>query len=320
MELLANERSIHEQFHDIASFRDALARLMSMRDAARRFGLEMYCHHRLLAASPMPDTPMQQAVGRLSDRNERRGAMTWLTRAGPFWDDVRRHGVDDWLECRGDIVTDTAVGEAAFRTLHGIECGLVSVTPSDWDFSPVEVVWRREAEKLEDRRANVDNWRDVGALEDGLREAAPPIRSWGALRRASVNRFGNLTFVADCFEPLDGVPFAKSSADRLHVLLDILNRLAGAFDAAGMRTTEGHRIHRDYFTGDNALFSDSSDSEKRKFREEMTFPHPDSPGKSLFCTWHGKVRHLNLRLHYSWSGSAGEQVYVAYVGPKITKR
>lgn len=321
MELLANERSIHEQFHDIASFRDALARLMSMRAAARRFGREVRCNRMLVNARPAPGMPMQQAIGRLPDKNESRVAMTWLTRAGPFWDDMRRHGADDWLECRGELVTDSAVGEAAFRTLHSIECGLVSFTPSDdWDFSPVEVVWRRKAEKLEDRCAKVDNWRDAGALEDRLREAAPPPTSWNELRQASANRFENLTFAKDCFEPLDGVPFAESSAVRLFVLLDLLNRLAGAFNAAGGRTADGQRIYQDYFTGDNALFSDSSDSEKHSFREEMTFPHPDSPGKPLFCPWHGKESHKTLRLHFSWPIQAGKPVYVVYAGPKITKR
>lgn len=321
MELLANDLSIHEQFHDIASFRDALARLMSMRAAARRFDREVYCHTGFLIVHPLSGMSMQQAIGRLPDKNESRAAMTWLTRAGPFWDDVRRHGADDWLECRGDIVTDSVVGEAAFRTLHGVECGLVSVTPSDnWNFTPVEVVWRREAEKLEDRCAEVDNWWDAGALEDGLREADPPPTSWNELRQASANRFENLTFAKDCFEPLDGVPFAGSSAMRLLVLLDLLNRLAGAFDTDGGRTAEGQRIYRDYFTGDKALFSDSSDTEKRDFREKLTFPHPDSPGKPLFCPWHGKESHKTLRLHFSWPMQAGEPVYVVYAGPKITKR
>lgn len=319
MELLANDLSIHEQFHDIALFRDALARLMSMRTAARRFGREVRCNRMLVNARPAPGMPMQQAIGSLPI-NERRAAMAWLTGADPFWDDMRRHGADDWLECRGDVVTDSAVGEAAFRMLHGLECGLVSFTPSGWDFTPAEVVWQREAEKLEGRCVKVDNWRDADALEDRLREAAPLPTSWNELRQASANRFENLTFAKDCFEPLDAVPFAGSSAVRLFVLLDLLNRLAGAFDADGIRTTEGQRIYQDYFTGDNALFSDSSDSEKRSFRNELTFLHPDSPGKSLFCTWHGKVRRLNLRLHYSWSGRVGEPVYVVYAGPKITKR
>ena len=63
-----------------------------------------------------------------------------------------------------------------------------------------------------------------------------------------------------------------------------------------------------------------SDSEKRDFRRELTFSHPGDRGGSLFCTWHGKVSHLTLRLHFSWPIKAGKPVHVVYAGPKITKR
>ena len=260
MELLANDLSIHKQFHDIRSFRDALTRLMLMRDVARRFDHEVYCHRGLLTTNPMPDMSMQQAVGRLAV-DERRAAMSWLTREGPFWDDLRQHDPDDYLECQDTVVTDTAVGEGAFRTLHGVDCGLVSVTPSDWDYSPIGVTWQRRIEGLNDRCAALENWRSVDALEDELRHKAPPIQSWDALRKTSINRFKILTFATDCFEPLDGIPFSMSGAKRFLILIDILDRFARAFDAAGVRTTEGHRIYQDHFTGENALFSDSSDSE-----------------------------------------------------------
>ena len=70
------------------------------------------------------------------------------------------------------------------------------------------------------------------------------------------------------------------------------------------------------------MFSDSSDKEtrKRRFREALTFPHPGERGSSLFCPWHGKVRHMTLRLHFSWPVRAGRPVYVVYAGPKLTKR
>ena len=246
--------------------------------------------------------------------------MVWLTHHGPFWDDFRCHGADDYLEYRGEIVTDSAVGEAAYRTLHGVECGLVSATPSDWDFSPIEVTWNREAEGLEHRDTALENWRDAAALDENLREASPPLQSWTDLQRFATIRFGNLAFTDKCFEPLAGVPFAKGATERIRVLLDILDRLACAFGADGERTPEGNRIYQDYFTGDRALFSDSSDQEKHRFRNELTFPHPDSPDRSLFCTWHGKERHMTLRVHFSWPIREGNPVYVVYVGPKITKR
>ena len=320
MELLANDLSVHEQFHDLTGFRDALSRLMVMRGAARLFGREVHCHSTLLNAKPMPGITMQQAISSLGVESERRAVMIWLTSAGPFWDDVHRHGGDDWMECDGGVVTDTAVGEAAFRTLHGVDSGLLSVSPSAWNHTPLEVTWLREAEGLDNRNAALENWWTAEALKEALRHRTPPIGSWGDMREASRNRFEQLTFAEDCFAPLAGVPFAKSAADRFIVLLDILDRSARAFEKDGARNAEGHRLYRDYFTGFRALFSDSSDSEKRNFRRELTFSHPEDREGSLFCTWHGKVSHLTLRLHFSWPIEAGKPVYVVYAGPKITKR
>jgi len=320
LEILVNDLSIHEQFRDVATFRDALARLMAMRSAARRFGRDVHCHRELLTASPIPGMAMQQAIGRLGVESERRAAMGWLTRFGPFWEDLRRHEGGDWLECGGKIVTGSAVGEAAFRTLHGADCGLISFAPSDWDYSPVDVTWRREDEGAEDRSTALQNWRSPRALEDRLPDVAPPIRSWSDLRAAVAGRFESLTWAPDCFDPLKGVPFARSAAERFVALLGILDRMARAFDATGARTVKGQGIYQDYFTGDDALFSDSSDQEKRRFREALTFPHPGEPGSFLFCPWHGKVRHMTLRLHFSWPVEAGRPVYVVYAGPKLTKR
>ena len=246
--------------------------------------------------------------------------MSWLTHHGPFWDDIRRHDAGDWLECRGEIVTDSAVGEAAYRTMHGVESALISARPSNWDYSPVEVIWRREAEGLDDRNAALDNWRDGAALEEWLQSAPPSIRSWADLGEPSRMRFTRLTFADRCFEPLAGVPFARSAADRMVFLLSALDSFASEFDASGSRTPEGSRIYREYFAGEEASFSDSSDSEKRRFRARLTFPHPDKPGESMFCTWHGKMRHMTLRLHFSWPVRADEPVYVVYAGPKLTKR
>lgn len=319
LEFLVNDLSIHKQFHEFKSFREAIARLMNMREVARKFGREVYCHQALLAVETMPGVPIQKALGRFSE-SERRSVMSWLTRSGPFWDDLRQYSTDDYLESQGEIVTDSAVGEAAYRTLHSVKCALLSITPSDWDYTPIHVIWRRKAEALDDRSANLENWRDSGPLELMLQYEPPSISSWNDLRNVGEYRFSGLTFAHDCFDPLEGVPFAKSAAERVLVILNILDRLTRAFDEDGRRTKEGHRIYQEHFTGDMGLFSDSSDSEKQNFRNELTFPHPSESGSSLFCGWHGKERHLTLRVHFSWPVRANEPVYVVYVGPKLTKQ
>lgn len=320
MELLANELSVHEQFHDGEKFREALSRLMKVRKVARKFEREVHCHHSFLAARPMPGVDMQKAIGDLSE-SERRAAMSWMTRTSSFWEDLRQHGPDDWLECCGDVVTDSAIGEAAFRKLHGVDCGLVSITSCKWNYSPVEVLWRRQ-KGLGDRDTSLDNWWDANLLKQALELRERPFQSWIALREAALKRFTNLQFAKDCFTPLDKVPFARSAARRFFVLLGILERLACAFDADGERTAEGQQIYQEHFTGDNALFSDSSETEKRDFRKALRFPHPDDPGSFLFCPWHGKVRRSRppLRLHFSWPIRYREPVHIVYAGPKRTRR
>ena len=319
MELFANDLSIHQQFHDIPSFRGALRGLMAMRATAKRFSREVYCHRAFLRTEPLPNMPLQQALGRLRE-SERRAAMRWLTSGGPFWDDKRHHSGDEWMEYQEEVVTDTAVGEAAYRKLHSIESGLVSITPSAWNFSPVEVIWRRKDAGLADRCTTLENWWGTDELENRLQVTPLPFRTWNNLQSVSTTRYQRLTFATDCFEPLSGVPFAKSSMERILQLLDVLDRYASAFDAAGNRTPESHRIYQDFFTGENALFSNSSDTEKNNFRNELTFKHPNDPGESLFCPWHGKERHKVLRLHFSWPIRYREPVYVVYVGPKITRK
>ena len=320
MELLFNELSVHEQFHDKANFRDALLRLIAMRNTARRFQRKIRCNRMLLGAKPMPDTPMQQAIEKLGlPVDKRRAVMIWLSQNGLFWDDTRQHSSDDWFEHEDKIVTDTAVGEAAFRALHGMNCGLVSFSPSDWECTPVEVIWRRTNGEPDGRDVELENWWDARALEETLRGQAPLVRSWDDLRQASGSRFNNLTFAADCFAPLEKCPFNKSKMKAFIKLLNTLDQFACAFDESGRRSAEGHRIYKDYFTGDKAWFSDSSDSEKHDFREKLTFKHPENRESSLFCTWHGKVA-KTFRLHFSWPIKAGESVYVVYAGPKLTKQ
>ena len=262
MELIFNELSVHGQFADLTTFRTAISQVMSIRRVMKRFGRELYCHRSLVNSEVMLGTTMPQAVQAL-DLNSRRALMQWLTQHGPFWEDAREHGEDDYLDCfryEDRIVTDTAVGEAAFCKLHGLERGLVSLIPSSWRFSPVPVEFHEDDGV---RNIDVDNFWDP----DGL----------GA-------------------------------------------RLTNSFDDQGERTREGHRLYQKHFTGDKAWFSDSSTSEKDDFKKELTFPHPAALGETLSCTWHGKVKSPQLRIHFSWPIRAAEPLYVVYVGPKITKR
>lgn len=323
MGLLLNDLSLHGQFPDTASFRDAIERVMTIRSIARQFGWHVHCNRNLLHARVTMDKSMQHAVQALK-KEERSALMQWLTQHGPFWEDARNHQRDDWFEWNDTIVTDTAAGEAAWCCLNGIKRRLVSITPSDWQFSPVCIDWVSETNAR--TTAEVANYWDPAVIKATLKAVPAPLVSWRQLEALTTARFTQLTFAVDAFAPLEGYPFVSSAAQRLLFILDTLNRLKSCFDADGQRTPEGHEIYQNFFTGRKgdggrgALFSDSSDEEKAEFKKELTFKHPENSEETLFCSWHGKVQTPQLRVHFSWPIRADTPLYVVYVGPKITKQ
>jgi len=315
MEVLLNDLSLHGQFANIHAFQDAIRSIMDIRNKMSQFGRKLYCHRNVAQAQVTHDLTMQQAVQQFA-LDERRAVMGWLTQHGPFWEDERCHEPDDYLECQEQVVTDTALGEAAYRCFSGSEYQLVSLAPSDWLFTPISVVWQR------DNVASIEvpNHWGISTLETVLLAASPSIQSWEQLASVMPSRFTNLTFADDSFEPLYGHPFVNSASQRIIELLETLNKFKNCFDAQGQRTTEGQRIYQDHFAGEKAWFTDSSDSEKNKFEANLTFKHPTKDDETLFCTWHGKVKTPQFRIHFSWPIRANESLYVVYIGPKITKK
>jgi hypothetical protein len=317
MDVLVNDLSFHGQFPDINSFFDAIELLMAAKNKSREFGRDLYCHRNIAYAKVTSDLIMQQVVQRLGT-DKRNALMSWLTRNGPYWDDARVHNSDDFMECINFVVTDTAIGEAAFRVIHGGNCQIFSIQPSEWEYSPLLVCWHRE--NGDNLVTNVLNHYNIELLEAALRLAPEPIVSWEQLGVVCRNRFSRIHFSADAFEPFQGHPFVPGAANRILERLNVLEQIIGCVNERGERTAEGHRLYQDYFTGEKSWFSDSSESEKNEFNSELTFKHPKLDGETLFCSWHGKVKTPQIRIHFSWPITFDTPLYVVYVGPKITKR
>lgn len=315
MELLLNDLSIHEQFPDVPTFREAIHRVMSLRHLASNYGRALYAHRNVVNSRINARTSLHDAL-QTFQRDEKRSFLQWLTRQGPFWEDAAQHNPDQWMDCGDEIVTDTAVGEAAYCMTVGINRSVVSFVPSRWNFSPIVV---GIGPGVANHVVVANYWR-LPELEAALQAAEPPIASWQQLESVSRARYQRLTFSADCFGYLNGQPFAPGAAAHILSRFDVLDRLMNSVDASGQRTAEGHQLYQDHFTGDRAWFSDSSDSEKREFERALTFPNPELSGGHLFCTWHGKVNSPPFRIHFAWPERLRGPLYVVYVGLKITRR
>ena len=316
MAIFFNELSLHNQFHGVSDFLPALQTMNACKNLVEKFGLRLTCKREIINYHVFDDMPFTRAINLTRQRNIIRLIMSWLSKHGPFLDDSQQHSSDDYLYLKynDDIVTKYSLGEAAYQIAVGHQASTVSISPSNFERNPIHVVWDKTDDEI---IIPVSNFWEVEELAAYLKLQQAPIQSWiELLQRAKVD-FPKLVFFESVSTILEGESFNSAIADRIMFQLNILNKLATCFDGHGERTTDGHNLIKNHFQGDRAIFSDESKSNKIKFERDMTFNKPD--GGLLFCPFHGKIRHRSFRLHFSWPIQHNKPVYIAYIGPKITK-
>ena len=316
MELFFNECSLHGQFLNIQKFESSLDALMALRRVAKKYDRELYCHREAMQAMVTHQLSLPQII-RSINRSKANALMGWLGGTGPFWDDARRHPIDEYLECQGEVVTDTAIGECAYLRFSNKEAQMASISPSNWNTALLEVTWHKSAQLHQSE--NLVNHFAVETLEAELQKAEPPLQSWEQLARLCQQRFDALHFSVDAFSPLKGCPFVLAAAKSIFDLLGVLSKFKKTHSLGNGRDQDGDELYQTYFTGPRAWFSDSSDREKNDFRHEMSFTHPERNEEIIFAPFHGKVQTPQMRVHFSWPVTAQSPLYILYIGDKITK-
>ncbi|WP_257294200.1 hypothetical protein [Endozoicomonas sp. YOMI1] len=315
MDFLANDLSLHNQFNDLASFEESIDSLMLLKKQIEVSGRALQCNRDFINKEIMRGDLLPKVVQSLQ-RDKRQALLRWLTQVGPFWDAKSQHSDDDYLEVGDEIVTGSAIAEAAFLNLNGGDYRIISFQPSNWESTEIEVFLRNEGN---DQTCIVLNYTEIDSIKAILSQHEK-IESWKKLSELCISACPELHFSETCFEPLKGHPFVQRAANQILELCQIINKLKSCYDTEGNRTEKGQEIYQDHFTGQKAWFSDSSDTEKREFENQLTFKHPEKEGSTIFCPMHGKVNTPKYRVHFSWPVSNSEPLYIVYVGPKITKR
>ncbi|CAD6882449.1 hypothetical protein [Methylomonas albis] len=138
MELVLNELSLHGQFTCVADFESAVDNIMNI----KQLKPELHCHRNLRDGTVLVthDLSLQQSVNQFK-LEKKRAFMSWITTKGPFWEESRQHSPDDWLESQNDIVTDTGLGEVAYRRFKGSNYQTFSFEGSKWDIDSINVDW-----------------------------------------------------------------------------------------------------------------------------------------------------------------------------------
>jgi len=315
LEFLFNDLSLHGQYVEISQFVNAVTNLMLIRNLSSQNGHQLYCHRNFINAQVNSECHLSSAIKHLSPP-QRSAFMTWIGNHGPFWEEIRNHSDSDYIEVNGDIVTDSAIGEVTFNIAHGNEQKLVSLSPSNWTYSPLEAHFHKESDLT--NSIHVDNFYELETFKQALTTFSPTITSWLDFENYARNTFTCLYFTNDSFESLRRLPFSKACMDRIIERLRVLDTLK---DSHNNNNNEKIKETTDNFLKQGNLFSDSSDTEKRNFESKLTFKHPENANKTLFCPWHGKMRmgSIRIRLHFSWPICAESTLYIVHLGEKLTK-
>lgn len=310
-----NDLSLTGQYHDVSAFLGNLKELMRQRQQTPILSQELFCSRTLHTRPVTPTDDFRTAV--LSDRAIVQPVLAWITKKGPFWDDDRQPNPDDYFECLGLDVTDQGLGEAARCQLAGKESFSVSFSNGDFDCTPVVVVQGLPEEPL--ATLAISNIWKFSELQNSALAAIPSPCNWHQMFEQARLRFEKLTFSPQCIDELAIQPFSAYVVVRVFELLRVLNEFMQFRNDDGTYSAKNYELIDQHFSGAKAWFTNESVTNQRDFENEMSFLDFEHPGEKVFCSWHGKIKTPQYRVHFEWPIKASQTLRVFYIGPKITK-
>lgn len=321
MRFYFNEASVQGQFADDETFRHQLEALLAARQRSPLLA-GMRTTPALAGRYVMHDRTLRDVVQGWRGSPAARALLSWVGKTGPFIHEDRLPEEEDLFMCLGIEVTDGGLGEAARRKKSLEEACTMSFAGGEPDFarSPLTVVQGFEDEPVS--AYEVSNYWTADSLIAAAAELRAPPSNWRETVEVARERFENLLIPDAVYEDarLAREPFDAVVRDRIFALLSVLNSYMSARGDGGAETAEAHDIITNYFTGERALFSPESQSNRADFAGDLTFPDPGG-GPAILAHWHGKISHRFYRLHFEWPVPPGAtELKVLYVGPKLTKR
>ncbi|MCP4114408.1 MAG: hypothetical protein GY737_03200 [Desulfobacteraceae bacterium] len=312
MEFFFNELSIHNQFKSRDDFKAAVQLFRSYRKAVTEAGFKLYIHRNILERPALGNT-FRKGIQRYFERQQVRTLMNLFYKDGFFLPDDACANTEDRFICyypkgveeESKDITDSAIAECAFRKIAGENAGSISLEQSDFSWSPIKVSLSQSDDAI------IDNDYTLHSLGQRLEGLLPPMSSWPVLLER-IERLPDVTLEPYVKTRLIANPFSRNVAEGIY---------ARAKELSEMATTTSRKqfneLFTKYATGTKARFSDSSASEKRDFKDALTFFVDD---EQILCPYHGKVKRQQYRIHLVDRPAYERSARIAYIGPKLTKR
>lgn len=316
-----NETSLQGQFNEPCDFISTLAELLSFRSRFNYLSTNFHISRNLNNAIVSHGTTVHSLLINNQYRNIRTPILKWISQ-GPFLEDQQTYEAEDYFECEDKDVTNAGLGECARRKKIDQKVAAFSFPGGSSNFAstPLTVHHGIPEERL--GAYEIENFWVFEELSSSVLSAIPPPTNWRELIERARIMFPNLLLPDSIYnsrklvkEPFDSV-ICNSSLE----LLSYLDKFVASRATNGTNTQNSEAIINNYFHGDNAKFSSESNSNKQRFRCELTFQDPTNPCRSIFAHWHGKISHRTFRIHFEWPvPTTASRLTVLYLGPKITK-
>jgi len=316
MHWFVNDVSLRGQYPDAATFAKALVELLKVRETTPILAEKLLCSRNLHTRLVTPHLDFRSAVTSVPKQIPVQLVLRWLTKHGPFWDDIRESAEDDYFEYDELDVTDSGLGEAARALLAERDAECFSFPNGSFDCTPIEVQHGLSESPL--GLVSVPNTWDVSALRQIAQTMLPSPVNWVQMLEQAQARFSNLSISPNAVLALKKDPFSNYVVERVFFLLQTLQDFIDCLNEDGTHSARNHELIETHFTGQKAWFTDESQTNKNSFREEMTFLDENN-NEHVFCPWHGKIKNPQYRIHFEWPVPTGAKLRVFYIGPKITK-
>lgn len=316
MTWILNDLSIQNNFSTIDEFIEKFEAFLNCFASNPILKNSLLCSRQIGSVSVVNGMTFSEIVIKSVPRDLRSRILSWVNKHGPFWDDSRDTTTDDYLEYQGGEVTDKGLGECARRHAQRMDATSYSFT-GQFDVTPIVIDRLTEDELVQ---VGVKNIWSLDKLKKDAVEIQPTPTSWKMLYDNLNIKYQRLRFSEQILEQLAPLPFTVTVCDRLDELCRVLEEYLNSRDADGRHTQTSEEIIQNHFHGDKAWFTDETESDKHKFKYELTFNNQRTSENELF-TFHGKVKTPQVRMYFEWPIKPEQQeIHIVYVGPKITKK
>ncbi len=210
----------------------------------------------------------------------------WVDRNGPFWDRPGpAHSADEYFECAGEVVTDTALAEAAHLNHAGEPTVTVSLPATPYSTSTLDVTWGDGPHGT--IQIEVENAVSVPEVVAMIQSSEVDFENYDQLIRWVQKECRHLAVVRKTMLMQLESAFVPAVAKRGRELFAALNAIVEAMKTG--QTARHDALCREWLTG--VRMSDSSQTEKtdRVLNARLHFRHPCT-GESVHVIGMGRYR------------------------------